>query len=178
MSESRGELLESRDAQHRVGKPTLLRTHKYFTMRSHPGLLLLLLVDSICLLHSIALWTRYEFGLITGIALSLVKTIFSPRPNVTEAVKVKCLSVLELLTLDASELQSMLSQGNITSVSLAEQVLEQITREDREGANLRAMLFVRPREMILEDAAKLDDERRHGKLRGPFYSIPIIVKAC
>jgi amidase len=95
-----------------------------------------------------------------------------------EALKVKRLSVLELLTLDASKLQSMLSQGSITSVSLAEQVLEQITREDREGANLRAMLFVRPREMILEDAAKLDNERRHGKLRGPFHGIPIIVKAC
>jgi hypothetical protein len=147
-------------------------------MRSHTGLLLLFLIVSIFLLHIIALWKGYEFGFITGIALSLVKTIFSPRPIVMEGVKAKRLSVLELLTLDASELQSMLSQGNITSASLAEQVLEQITREDREGANLRAMLFVRPREMILEDAAKLDDERRHGKLRGPFHDIPIIVKAC
>jgi hypothetical protein len=161
-----------------VGKPTSTSYSQIIHDEVPPRLAILLLIDSICLLHSIALWTRYEFGLITGIALSLVKTIFSPRPNVMEAVKVKLLSVLELLTLDASELQSMLSQGIITSVSLAEQVLEQITREDREGANLRAMLFVRPREMILEDAAKLDDERRHGKLRGPFHGIPIIVKAC
>lgn len=143
-------------------------------MTSHRGLLLLLLSVSICF---VTLWTRYEAELITGIPLSLVKTALNFGPTVMKAGKANRLSVLELLTLDASELQILLSRGNITSVSLVEQVLDQIAKEDRNGANLRAMLFVRSRKIILKDAAQLDDERRHGKLRGPFHGIPIIVKA-
>jgi len=128
----------------------------------------------ICLLLLFEIRTRYELEQNNG---TPAETISNPHLPVMESDQTHRLSVLELLTLDASELQVLLSRGNITSVSLVEQVLDQIAKEDRDGANLRAMLFLRPRELILKDAAQLDDDRRGGKLLGPFHGIPIIVKA-
>ncbi|KAL9629376.1 MAG: hypothetical protein Q9164_006906 [Protoblastenia rupestris] len=86
------------------------------------------------------------------------------------------LSTEELLTLDASELANMLAKGRITSVSLVEQLLHQISKVDKARMNLRAVLSVAPRDILIETASKLDDERRQGKLRGPLHGIPILVK--
>ena len=96
--------------------------------------------------------------------------------NVSQTTKMVPLSTEELLTLDASELASLLAKGRITSVSLVEQLLHQISREDKGRMNLRAVLSVAPREILMKTASKLDDERMQGKLRGPLHGIPILVK--
>lgn len=86
------------------------------------------------------------------------------------------LSTEELLTLDACELASLLAKGRITSVSLVEQLLHQIDREDKARMNLRAVLSLAPRDILMKTASGLDDERAKGKLRGPLHGIPILVK--
>jgi hypothetical protein len=86
------------------------------------------------------------------------------------------LSPEELLALDASELAVLLAKGRITSVSLVEQLLLQISREDKTRMSLRAVLNVAPRDILMKTASKLDDERTQGKLRGPLHGIPILVK--
>ena len=61
-----------------------------------------------------------------------------------EFTKILPLSPEELLTLDAAELSNLLSKGRITSINLVDQLLYQISREDRVGMNLRATLNVEP----------------------------------
>lgn len=83
---------------------------------------------------------------------------------------------LDLLTLDAAGLQSLLVNVEITSVELAKQCLAQIKRHDKQGARLNAMIAVMPEDLLLSKAAQLDRERKEGKVRGPLHGIPIIVK--
>ena len=99
-----------------------------------------------------------------------------PSHNSSQTANMVSLSTEELLTLDASELASLLAKGRITSVSLVEQLLNQISREDKVRMDLRAFLSVAPREILMKTASKLDDERTQGKLRGPLHGIPILVK--
>lgn len=86
------------------------------------------------------------------------------------------LSTEELLTLDASELAILLAKGRITSVSLVEQLLYQISRADKARMSLQAVVNIAPRDILMKTASKLDDERTQGKLRGPLDGIPILVK--
>lgn len=61
-----------------------------------------------------------------------------------EFTKILPLSPEELLALDAAELANLLSKGRTTSVNLVDQLLHQISREDRVGMNLHATLNVAP----------------------------------
>jgi amidase len=82
----------------------------------------------------------------------------------------------DLLTTAAFELQTLLSQERVSSVELVESCLNQIERHNRAGLELRAILFVAPRELALSRAKALDEERAHGHLRSSLHGIPIIVK--
>jgi amidase len=81
-----------------------------------------------------------------------------------------------LISASATEIQSLLTSRQITSVSLVEQCLSQIEKHDRQGAELRAMMFVTKKEKLMEIASGLDSERKVGKVRGPLHGVPIVVK--
>lgn len=83
---------------------------------------------------------------------------------------------LDLLKLSASELQSLMHNGELTSLQLVRLCLAQIQRNDRAGHNLRAMISLPSADAIEAEAKILDQERSQGKLRGPFHGLPIIVK--
>uniref|UniRef100_A0A8H7NGZ5 Amidase domain-containing protein n=1 Tax=Bionectria ochroleuca TaxID=29856 RepID=A0A8H7NGZ5_BIOOC len=86
------------------------------------------------------------------------------------------LIVEQLLILDATELAAMLAKRTITSVSLVERLLEQISLHDK-PRNLRAVLSkFAPRDTLIKAASQLDDERAQGRLRGPLHGIPILIK--
>ena len=84
---------------------------------------------------------------------------------------------LHLLTSSAAELQTLLRSGDITSVQLVKACLNQISKYDRSGPTLRAIMSTPPTENILSIAESLDKERATGNVRGPLHGIPIIVKA-
>ena len=80
---------------------------------------------------------------------------------------------LNLLTITASELQRLLSDGHITSLDLVRQYHDQILKhKDR----LKAMISISPLPHLEKIAAKLDDERRRGVVRSVLHGIPFIVK--
>jgi amidase len=79
------------------------------------------------------------------------------------------------LTADARYLADLLQQGHLTSGRLIEGCLEQISKHD---SYLHAMLSIPPKEALQRVAARLDDDRKAGNIRGPLHGIPIIVKAC
>ncbi|KAB5583446.1 amidase signature domain-containing protein [Coniochaeta sp. 2T2.1] len=83
---------------------------------------------------------------------------------------------LHLLTASAADLQALLRSGHLTSVQLVKACLNQISKYDRSGPTLRAIISTPAEEDILSVADRLDKERAAGKVRGPLHGIPIIVK--
>jgi amidase len=81
-----------------------------------------------------------------------------------------------LIRLSASELQELLKAGQLTSVDLIKASLAQIERHNYAGLNLRAIISVAPERIAIEAAAKLDRERKEGKIRGPLHGLPLLVK--
>jgi len=80
---------------------------------------------------------------------------------------------LDLLTITASELQRLLSDGKITSLDLVRQYHAQILKpNDR----LKAMIFISLLPHLEKIAAKLDEERQRGVVRGGMHGVPFIVK--
>ena len=75
---------------------------------------------------------------------------------------------------DITALQQAMADGRTTSVALVDAYLARIAAYDQRGPALNAMIRLNPGARA--DAARLDAERRQGKVRGPMHGIPIILK--
>lgn len=95
-----------------------------------------------------------------AIAAKAAATQPAPKPDVAEA--------------SVTQLQEAMAKRRVTSVQLVQQYLARIAAYDQAGPQLNAIIRVNPR--ALTDAARLDAERKAGKLRGPLHGIPVIVK--
>lgn len=82
----------------------------------------------------------------------------------------------DVLRATATELAAKLSDGAVTSVDLIEHYLAQIEAQNHAGLGLRAIMSLPPRELLLDTARALDEDRKAGKVRGPLHGIPIVVK--
>ncbi len=69
------------------------------------------------------------------------------------------------------ELQALMASGQLSSSGLTERYLERIAELN---PLLHAVIETNPD--ALEIAARRDDERRRGQLRGPLHGIPVLVK--
>lgn len=69
--------------------------------------------------------------------------------------------------------QRHMAQGELSAVELVRAALERIGARDPE---LNAFVYVAPEAELLDQAARLDDERRRGRVRGPLHGIPVSVK--
>lgn len=87
------------------------------------------------------------------------------------AVSQDAFDVTEASLLD---IQAALESGQVSSVQLVEQYLQRIAAYDRSGPMLNSI--IRVNDAALQQAARLDDERQSGQLRGPLHGIPILVK--
>lgn len=72
------------------------------------------------------------------------------------------------------ELQRAMTEGRVTSVQVVQAYLARIAAYDARGPELSAMIRLNPR--AVTDAARLDQERRAGKVRGPLHGVPIVLK--
>jgi amidase len=73
-----------------------------------------------------------------------------------------------------AELAAAQAAGHGTAASIVAAYLQRIERLDRAGPALRAVLATNPH--VLEDAHRLDAERRAGRVRGPLHGIPLLIK--
>lgn len=80
---------------------------------------------------------------------------------------------VDLLRADAAQIQMLLQQGTLDSVSLVDLSLAQIAKHD---AYLKAMIEVTPLPLPKSTAAALDQERKNRCVRGPLHGIPIMIK--
>ncbi|KAH7152603.1 amidase signature domain-containing protein, partial [Dactylonectria macrodidyma] len=76
---------------------------------------------------------------------------------------------VDLLTLTASELQTLLVDRIITSAEIVELYLAHIAKHNNAGLNLKAIISIADRESLSIRAGQLDAERQQGKTRGPFH---------
>src|SRR5690242_18419669 len=79
---------------------------------------------------------------------------------------------LEELTID--DLQSRMKDGRETSHSLVQQYLSRIDAIDQRGPAINAIIELNPDAQSI--AARLDDERKSGRIRGPMHGIPVLIK--
>ncbi len=73
-----------------------------------------------------------------------------------------------------AQLQEAMAAGRQTSRSLVQAYLERIGELDRRGPALHHVLDLNPDAMAI--AARLDEERAAGRLRGPMHGIPVLLK--
>lgn len=108
----------------------------------------------------------------TGAALaaSLIGWTDHPRAEQSTA-PTSSFSVVEQ---DIASLQRALRDGRVTSRQIVEQYFARIDEYDRRGPTINA--FVSINRKALEDADRLDRERRDGRLRGPLHGIPLAIK--
>jgi amidase len=86
-------------------------------------------------------------------------------------------STAELAATDAADLARRLDAGDLTSVELVTALLERIAAvdpTDGAGPGLGSVLAVA--QDALEQAARLDQERAEGRVRGPLHGLPVVVK--
>jgi amidase len=112
-------------------------------------------------------------SLLQCLALALcVTTACSPRPP-TPAPAAPTASV-NVVELSASQAESLMGGGRLTSHALTQAYLDRITAIDAAGPRLHAVIELNTR--ALADADALDAERKAGKIRGPLHGIPVLLK--
>lgn len=73
-----------------------------------------------------------------------------------------------------SELQALITSGDLTSVALTQAYLKRIEDFDASGPKLNSVIELNPDALSLATAS--DAERAQGKIRGPLHGIPFMVK--
>ncbi len=81
---------------------------------------------------------------------------------------------LSLSTATAAELQQAMAHGALTSEKLVQLYLARIAAYDQQGPKLNTIIHLNPR--ALEEARRLDEERRTRGPRGPLHGLVILVK--
>lgn len=79
----------------------------------------------------------------------------------------------DVLTTTASQVETLLASGNVTSAQLVEIYLAEI---ERNNGYLRAVISTAPRSSLIAQADALDRERSSGSLRSNLHGLPILVK--
>lgn len=79
-----------------------------------------------------------------------------------------------VMTATLTELSRDIASGALTAKTLLAECLTQIAAHEARGASLSALIAMNP--AAEETALALDEERRHGRLRGPLHGIPIVIK--
>ena len=76
--------------------------------------------------------------------------------------------------LTVAELQAGMRAGRFTAHGLAQEYLARIATIDASGAALNAVIERNPDALAI--AARLDAERRAGRVRGPLHGVPVLIK--
>ena len=73
-----------------------------------------------------------------------------------------------------ARLQAKMQNGQATAVSITRYYLNRIRAIDQQGPRLNSVIEINPEALAI--AAKMDAERKQGRIRGPLHGIPVLVK--
>lgn len=123
--------------------------------------------------------TKFLFYLVLLLATSYTASLMrypsfiqSLLPPFQSSAKMASVS-LDLPRITASELQELLTAGQVKSSQLIEAYLSHINKHE---GYLNALIARPTRQSLLQQAQTLDSERAQGKLRSRLHGIPILVK--
>lgn len=80
----------------------------------------------------------------------------------------------DVVEADIATLSVRMQRGELTSGQLTQAYLDRIAAIDDSGPRLNAVIEINPD--ALADAARLDAERKAGRVRGPLHGIPVLIK--
>ncbi|ATY64985.1 glutamyl-tRNA(gln) amidotransferase subunit [Cordyceps militaris] len=78
-----------------------------------------------------------------------------------------------VLAATVTDIEELLNDGTLTSEVVVTEYLKQI---DRCNGYLHAVLAVAPKQLLIERARFLDQERAAGRVLGPLHGIPLLIK--
>jgi len=107
-------------------------------------------------------------------AACLAATAVVAAPAMATAVPTYSVGSLDLATAGVPEVRTGLENGTFTSVDLVRAYLDRIQKLSIGGPHLNAVRSINP--SVYDDAAKLDAERKKGKVRGPLHGVPVLIK--
>jgi amidase len=108
-------------------------------------------------------------------ALALSRGLTDGRPGAARGVaRPPRVPAFELDEVTVDALQRAMAEGRRSARSIAELYLRRMDEIDRGPAGVNAVIERNPAAMA--DAARLDDERRAGRVRGPLHGIPVLLK--
>jgi amidase len=73
-----------------------------------------------------------------------------------------------------AQLEAAMANGNLTSEKLTKYYIQRILDLDQSGPGVNAVIELNPD--AIKIAKQMDQERRHGHVRGPMHGIPVLVK--
>lgn len=83
-------------------------------------------------------------------------------------------SALDVTSATIADLNAAFSAGTLTSERLTQAYLARIDAYDKKGPTINAVITLNPK--ALDEARRLDAERKAGKVRGPLHGIPVLLK--
>ncbi|MEP7079227.1 MAG: amidase [Ginsengibacter sp.] len=114
---------------------------------------------------------------LTGVALSPAANISTKafnKFNSIQEIDNDLLTSTDLKEATINMLQDKMESGALTSVAITKWYLRRINEIDKSGPRLNSVIEINPD--ALHIAAKMDQERKGGKLRGRLHGIPILIK--
>lgn len=90
----------------------------------------------------------------------------APAPAATAAI--------DVVELDIASATQRMQDGELSAVRLTQAYLDRIAAIDDAGPTLNAVIELAPD--ALAQAARLDEERAAGQLRGPLHGMPVLIK--
>jgi amidase len=81
---------------------------------------------------------------------------------------------VDFFELSIEEAQTLMESGLLTSQQLVEYYLQRISKIDKDGPQLNAVITLNPD--ALKIAKQLDTDGANGKVRGPLHGIPVLIK--
>jgi len=81
---------------------------------------------------------------------------------------------LDLEALTAPEARALMESGRLTSVELVKAYIKRIEALNKRGPGLNAVTQLNPE--ALEEARRLDQERKRGLVRSPVHGMPVLLK--
>jgi amidase len=92
------------------------------------------------------------------------------------ARKFRVEQLIDVLSVTAADLQSLLTEGAMTSLELVQLYRDQIQRHNHDGLKVNSVLSLVPDDIVNDRAKLLDEERAKGHIRSVLHGIPITVK--
>jgi len=114
-------------------------------------------------------------ALAAGLCLAVCACATAPVPATgTQSVAVANVASPDIVELGVADLQSRMSQGELSSEALVQAYLDRIAAIDDAGPRLNAVIEANP--LALQEARARDADRKAGVIRGPMHGIPVLLK--